>query len=241
MISQTKFFLAYETGVRLGGPMEDDGLPQVDLDDPNVYSTLENDFDSMSKYFSHPSYMTIDGAPILYLYASKLLEKGSISNLVSKLRDHLKQNGFNLYLIGQEFSYNAGVQYPIDIQRLKTFDASTNWLPVEAGTSVPLIRERYLTWQTASRSAGIEFIPFSYPGFDDRQEAGVTPEYVHRSPEFLSECMKTAMDFLDRDQLLFVRSFNEWGENDNIEPSVSETGILPFAYLDTIRDTLGAY
>ena len=33
-----------------------------------------------------------------------------------------------------------------------------------------------------------------------------------------------------------MRNFNERGENDNVETSISEEGIQPFAYLGTMHD-----
>jgi hypothetical protein len=45
------------------------------------------------------------------------------------------------------------------------------------------------------------------------------------------------MDFVDRNQMLNIVSWDEWAENSCIEPSVEDG----FKYLQTLRDTLAEH
>jgi len=47
--------------------------------------------------------------------------------------------------------------------------------------------------------------------------------------------LEIAKEFVDKSRMLKIVSWDEWGENSYIEPSVADG----FKYLQTLRDTLG--
>lgn len=238
LMSDIKFAFCYYTR-RLA---EDTGsLESIDLNDPSTYSLLESDFEYIAKnYFPHPSYLRINGHPVVQLYFTFAF-KGDLSKPVAKLRDRMKELGSDIYLIGDQVSWGD----EIDINRLKVFDAISNANDLVPPTSHPewgadgRDRQEYSRWQSAARRAGIELIPFAYPGYDDSHltDRPIGYGYVRRDAEFLSYTVKSAMQFADENRILGLVTFNDWGENTFVEPSVEDG----FKYLQTLRDTLAGH
>jgi hypothetical protein len=58
-----------------------------------------------------------------------------------------------------------------------------------------------------------------------------------RKTEFLSYTLKNALQFADKNGMVGIYSFNDWGEGTFVEPSVEDG----FKYLQTLRDTLAEH
>jgi hypothetical protein len=101
------------------------------------------------------------------------------------------------------------------------------------------VREIYSIWQSAAHRAGVELVPFAYPGYDDThlKDRPQSYGYVPRSTEFLSYTLKNALRFADKNGMVGIYSFNDWGEGTFVEPSVEDG----FKYLQTLRDTLAGH
>jgi len=242
LLGDIKFAILYETSMRLGGPSETLGLPGVNLNDPTIFSIIQSDFARIARnYFPHSSYLTINGRPVVYIYATGAI----VSDIVTpfaKLRQHLKGLGFEPYFIGDEMEIRWGER--IDSKRLQAFDAVTGYTLPPAGPntdrSASAVRAEYSRWRSAAHAVGVELIPSVYPGYDDHHlvEIGSRPVshgYVPRSTEFFKTNLKIAKEFIDNSRMLKVSDWNQWGENSYIEPSVADG----FKYLQTLRDTLG--
>ena len=159
-ISDTKIALLYETPTALGGPNED--LTNVSLNDASTYGILESHFKKMAtQYFWHPSYLRLDGRPIVYMYGSAQIQ-ADISTPISNLRKNVKESaGFDMYLIDDEMRL---WEHP-KISRLKPFDAITSYNNATARNHT---YSEYAMWQDAARVAGVELMPAVSPGYDDR-------------------------------------------------------------------------
>jgi len=242
LINDIKIAFLYETPTALGGPNED--LSNVNLNSPSTYAVLESHFRTMaSKYFSHPSYLKVNGRPVVYLYQSVSLA-GDISSPITKLRKSIKNaHGLDLYLIGDEMNWDNTSQP----SRLKAFDAITYYgLPHASFVDVvdkspETARMEYSRWQSAAHSVGVEIIPAPIPGHDDRNlcKLGVrkTCYSFPKSPEFFEAHMKVALDFVDKSRLMMIVSWDEWAENSFVEPTVEDG----FKYLQAICDTLAGH
>jgi hypothetical protein len=57
---------------------------------------------------------------------------------------------------------------------------------------------------------------------------------VPKSVGFFESNLKTALGFVGKSRILNIVSWDEWGENSYIEPSVEDG----FKYLQTLRDIL---
>ena len=238
LIGDIRFAMLYETGERLGGGTG--GLSRVNLNDPSTFSIIRSDFAHIARnYFSHPSYLTIDGRPVVYIYATGAIVT-DIAAPFAKLRQYLRGLGFEPYFIGDEMEIRWGE--PIDSKRLQAFDAVTGYTLPPTGDidrSPLAVRAEYSRWRSAAHAVGVEVIPSVYPGYDDRHlvQIGERPKsfgYVPRSTEFFKTNLEIAKEFVDKSRMLKILSWNEWEENTNIEPSVEDG----FKYLQTLRETL---
>jgi hypothetical protein len=237
MIGDVRIALSYVTNARLGGPTEDIRL--VDLNDPATYSTLESDFEYIARaFFSHPSYLKIADRPVVQIYFTFAL-RNEISVAIARLRKRIKELGFDVYLIGDE----ASARYEPDPKRIKSFDAISFCNDILPTTYEPMspeeVRKEYSRWQSAAHAAGVELVPFAYPGYDDThlKDRPQSYGYVPRNTEFLSYTLKNALQFADRNGMVGIYSFNDWGEGTFVEPSVEDG----FKYLQTLSDTLAGH
>jgi hypothetical protein len=236
MVNQVRFAVNYYTAKLTGFSAA--RLAEIDFNDPAIYSQLESDLDYVAEnYFSHPSYLRFDGRPVFQLYFTFQL-KGDISPSINKLRSHMKELGYDIYLIGDQVSYGD----EIDLGRLRLFDAVSSCSdplpPIRRDHHFPIsvAYDEYSRWQDATRLAGIELVPFAYPGYDDSYLTDRPQGYglVPKNADFLESTVKASTHFLDRHRLMGIDTFNDWGEGTYIEPSVEDG----FTYLQTLRDTL---
>jgi len=235
MIDEIKFALSYATQ-----NLSNEGIKSVNLNDSSTYWRLQSDFEYIAKnYFLHPSYLKVNDRPVLQMYETFAIQTDIVKPL-TQLRQHLKELGYEIYLIGDEISYGDR----IDQKRLKVFDAisdANDYIPPTWNWNMTFseIRNEYSRWRSSAHTAGVELVPFAYPGYDDSHLADRPKSYGYapRSTQFLKQNLKTAMEFTDRNKMLGIVEFDGWGENTFEEPSVEDG----FKYLQTIRDTLAGH
>jgi len=242
LAKDSKVAILYEIGALSNNRNQD--IPQIDLNSPSVYSTFQAHFDHMAvNYFTHHSFLRIGGRPVVYLFASGSL-RADITKPLAQLRRHMSDMGVELYIIGDEMGAWGG---KISLSRLKVYDAITTygfppvWRENESLIASDDVRREYDRWRSAAHTVGIEIVPSVYPGFDNAYLAAHLPGYgaphwhVPKSVEFFKSNLDIAMNFLDKSRLLMIVSWDEWGENSLVEPTVEDG----FKYLQTLRDTLG--
>jgi hypothetical protein len=235
LISDAKFAMVYETAQRLAVNGTETNISIIDLANSATYATLQSDIENLAKgYFAHPSYLTVDGNPVVYLYATSSIK--NVETQLPKLRNYLRSLGFEIYLVGQELDWGSASQS----SRLAAFDATTTWIPTPQAfadylSSSNTIEAQYEQWREATQTAGVDFIPTIIPGFDNRAVLYTnTHTYYPRSLELFEATINVAKDYLGKNRIMRLVSFNEWFEGTNVEPSV-EDGLK---YLQTLRDTL---
>lgn len=206
-----------------------------DLTNPNNYAQVKEDFTFMAAhYFSHPSFLKTKGMPVVQMDITADI-KTDIAAGIAQLRNDVRDAGYEMFLIGGEMAWK---REPIDLKRLRAFDAISaygfppGWARYQAPSAT---LSEYSRWQDAARAADVELVPSTFPGFDNRQTRDRTIKYsVTKSPEFLAANMKVGLKFLDKSRIMTVASYNDWGEDRFIEPTLEDD----FKYLQTIRDTL---
>jgi hypothetical protein len=236
LIGDVRFAMVYETAQRLAGT--EANLSTIDLANSATYDTLQSDIENLAKgYFAHPSYLRVNGNPVVYLYATSSVK--SVETQLPKLRDDLRSLGFEIYLVGQELDWG----YMSQLSRLKSFDATTTWIPTPQDfasylSSPNTIDAQYEQWREATEAAGIDLIPTIIHGFDNRAALYTnTHTYYPRSPELFKATISVAKNYLTKNRIMRLVSFNEWFESTNVEPSVEDG----FKYLQTLRDTLAGH
>ena len=231
-IKDIKFAIFYECyGLGLN-----DG--KITFDD-NLIEKIISDFRYISKtYFRHPSYLKIDNKYVIILYITRAFS-GDYKKGIKKLRDVMKDMGYDLYIIGDEIFWNVenNPPYKPNIERCKLFDAITgynmyDWSRLfhrgygKVSSFIRDVENIYIDYRNSLDE--VDFVPGIIPGYNDR---GVRPalnhyviprEFSPNDGSFFEEGLnKIGMPFVDKDtNMILVTSWNEWNEGTQIEPSI---------------------
>jgi hypothetical protein len=168
-----RFSIFYESLGRLRATDLPTGGITINLDDEFNRKILTEDFDYLSKtYFPNAQYFTVNGAEVVFLYLSKFYS-GDLSRAVKLLRRVAGDNGYDLYVIGDEVDFRDPSQIPFIDDRLRVYDSVstyTMYVPIEGILSdfennVDLAFGR---WHRVTRRLGVPLIPNVTIGFDNR-------------------------------------------------------------------------
>jgi hypothetical protein len=192
------------------------------------------------EYFPNPSYLRIDGKPVIFIYNLPYIynKLGTIEaqNLLSILRQRL-----DLYLVG-DLGSNCISPHEVNSSMLYSMNAITNYFFANAKASegwsniTEYARTYYPEWREAMNSTGIKFIPNAYPGFNNTGLAGVVnPTELPNNATMFKEMLKIAINDADSDlKIVMITSWNEWLESTAIEPSMEFGELFLHAIYDIV-------
>ncbi len=265
-IGKVRWAIFYDFPLRL---MQTSGLEKYadgfDFNQPAVYSTLVEDFRRFAKkYFGNPQYLTIDGRPVIYIWATNAFQ----GNLEGALRDARKaaaDEGYDVFIAGDEIVGNA-----FDPHHARLFDAVTTFtflipgLPVHSwkdiGDAIPAVDLTFTQWQqhlqglkVMDRQDVVNFQPAWAPQYDERRSRMNTsnPLYVPAT----SKDQVIAMAEMARkhaepvgsqgQKFIWVNTWNCWAETTTIEPTANmgpkyPAGNYYYDMLEVVRDVFGA-
>jgi hypothetical protein len=235
--------------------------------DAAIQQQMMSDFNYLTDtYFDHPNMLKVGDRPVVFLSGSRHLQ-GDFLNVFAAVRSSLRDRGFELFLIGDEFRW--GVTEPDHFQFL---DAVS---PYIMGTW--RYRDNYLAqteyfadlsraagmWEDAAHPHGKYVIPSVTPGVNARHTGSgiVTPRRILPAADAMTALegqIRLMRPFVDPYlKMIMVSSWNDWATDRQIEPTVvtpptnedvSQSGhdyTLGFTYegyglkhLETIRDLL---
>jgi len=194
---------------------------------------------ALNKYGSHPSYLRIDGRPVVYAFSTLhvLKQFGSKWNpnyldVWRRVKQGLAKKGHNPFMIGEG--------RPFETRAFSVFDGMhaygtrgpgwTEWL----NSSMSLVARAWGAVHGGPRRVyGASIIP----GYDDRHLPGrPVHAYQPRENGDLYRQQWASATRSGADQALVV-SFNEWPETTNIEPS-RQSGNL---YLDLTAEMAAVF
>ena len=145
-------------------------------------------------YFRNPSYLRIDGRPVVFLYLTRTLT-GDVAGMVRGARAVLRARGFDPYFIGDEVYWRVTPETlspagPVltttpQVSRIEQFDAVTSYILYDGdrepafapvadssgypGTSKLAEDQRFLLTAYRNATAGrVPVVPDVAPGFNDR-------------------------------------------------------------------------
>lgn len=235
LIQNFKFCLFYETKLV---------LENTNIHDKNFTEVFINDMVyAAEEYLIHPSYLRVDGKPVLFIYNLPYLHQNltppeEARGLFHLLRQRLASMDINVYLVGDV----GGGPSPnnVDSTWLDSMNATTSYFFSVASKGWDGIlkdaKTYYPKWRSEMNSKGIKFIPNAYPGFNNTGLKDVHKPVVLPPNEIMfKEMLTTAINYTDNDlKIVMITSWNEWLESTAIEPSM-EFGEL---FLHTIYDVI---
>jgi hypothetical protein len=205
-----------------------------DIDDSANRKILEDDFSYIAdNYFSHPSYLKLNGRHVLYYWASGGW-KGDVQGALEAVRTAASSKGFDPFIIGDPVYFHDPQQ-----NQITPYDAVTQWANYSSTNPnidqnlESIVEQNYRKWSTMTNQLGKVFIPSVLPGFHKL----VNPDWpiLPKSTIRLSSQIEIALKYIDPNlRMVLVTTFNDWTEDTNVEPSVEDE----FTYLQTIRDKL---
>lgn len=206
-------------------------------------------------HFGHPNYFKIDGKPVVFLY-STFNYFGDLQYAFGRIRDAIREQGYELYLIGDEIQYELGD--PSVSDHMSYLDAVTRYArhlgpeevgyPAESGFLLNFADD-FNRKALIAEDLGIAVVPNVSPGINSRGTMTEDGILLNQSPiltrqvepgasntSTLEEEIRIARTVTDPDlNLLWITSWNEWFEDTQIEPTVvasatsldnSQTGAL---------------
>jgi hypothetical protein len=233
-----------------------------DFDEPEVYETFVSDFKHFAeKYFGHPQYLTIDGRPVIYIWAT-----GSyIGDLEGALRDARKEAaklGYDVFVVGDEISADH-----FDPYHASLFDGNTtftfliggldffSWTSL--GDAIDDVDQTFANWRAniqglkvIDREEVVNFQPAWAPQYDDRLARPDNWIYVPAN----SKDQVVAMAEVARkhaepvgsqgQKLIWLNTWNCWKETTSVEPTANlgpkyPAGNYQFDMLEVVREVFG--
>ncbi len=210
----------------------------------------------IEKYFSHPSYYKINGAPVFMIYDvnNLIFGLGGIDNTVKKLaefRKKVKAAGFpDLELQLCSWSENAvnlgGIDATRtgstkDIAKILNFNSVTNYQFVHitdvTRDYLEVLEDIKKEWTRMDKDYDIPYYPHVSIGWDNNLRFSSFKHDImkNNTPENFEIALREAKKYLDahpeRTPLVTINSWNEWTEGSYLEPDT----VNGYAYLEAIK------
>ncbi len=199
-------------------------------------------------YLTHPSYLRIDGRPVLMILGGysfvKTLGVDGAAQAFSRLEERCREAGLpGLYLVSCEGfvdgaeAVSRGLEAGIDAFCLYNYPYAGSSVTGPGGEYAEMSYEHLIEqgrglWEHWRGLTDGRFWPTVMPGWDrrpwtkdqDLRRVGSTAELFERS-------LSWAKDAVNADRVVMIEAWNEWGEGSVLEPSVEER----FSYLEAVR------
>jgi len=210
-------------------------------------------FYSLLPAFRDPRYMKVDGKPMFMIF--RPLGFAEVSAFIDLWQRLAKENGLGgLYFIGQTTEYERDADAIFD----KGFDAVNTVRLFDVRKHSGLVRRRYrklfraffhipfaYKYSTAKKYFITEYekrenvFPTVIPNWDHTPRSGKNGFVLTGStPRLFGQSVREAVDAVrekaEDKRLIFVKSWNEWGEGNHLEPDLK----FGRGYLEELRDNI---
>jgi hypothetical protein len=201
------------------------------------------------RYFGHPSYLRVDGRPVIELYITREM-RGLFAEAMQEMRAALGAAGYDPFVIGDEIFWSvieanedpgapARTTGEPQVSRIRLFDAITAYNLYEGsrpqdsgfGAASAFVGDSAALYGRYRDAGGVPIVPAVIPGFNDRGTrlgAGhfaIPRRWTADAPEgsFFSESIeRIAKPFADGHlRMVLITSWNEWNEDTAIEPAAA--------------------
>jgi len=226
LIDDIKFSIFYESPGRLRSVwVEQNGNrnKRINLDHSGNKYTLLNDFRYIARnYFNHPSYLKIEGRPVVSMYLARGLS-GDVEGVLNELRAEMERMGFDIFILADEV-YWRSPNTPGQDERIQLFDAvfAYNMHSNDSEKNDHIVERslaKFEEWRASAESLGVEFVPNVLPGFDKRFHRNVNAYPIERTPDKFARFIRGSLDLVGSSNMILITSYNEWHEGTQLEQS----------------------
>jgi len=250
-IDRIRFAMLFNTEPWWDSPYLNDIISFEDL----IEETIEYYCDH---YFSHPSYLHVDGKPVLFLYHSgnyySVKGEAPYLDYVTRVRSAALAKGYDIYLLGDTVCprfdpvWHAVMAEPLDaagsycsIGREWDFNRGSPYVVDTWGNYLEGNKAEWAWYSTFYESSDVGFVPNAAAGVDNRMafDLGYDNWLVSRptpTAEEFQDFLAGAVDHVDPEvNMLTIYAWNEYHEGAILEPTIEQG----FTYLEIVRDLLG--
>jgi hypothetical protein len=233
-LDEFSFCLFYETQIILENALNETINPSR-----NFTRIFVDDMTYASEtFFDHPSYLKIDGKPVVFFYNLPFLYNHLTDAEAHASLDFARRLG--IYLIG-----DVGNDLNLPEKRVfYSLDAVTSYFFAHPQISegwrkiITYARENYPDWKDRLSVDGINFIPNAYAEYDNTEYCrwkndGSHPTVLPPNAQMFSEMFGIAFNNAkSNSRIVMITSWNEWLESTSVEPSME----FGETFLHTVKD-----
>lgn len=187
--------------------------------------------------FKDKRYITVDGCPLFLIYAP--LDYKEVNHFIEMWRELAVQNGLKgIYFVGQGSTINRGEILSLGFDAFNdasVFDiqGQRNGLFLILRKIVARIFKRPITYRYADamkywvhpEAKNADTIPTIIPNWDHSPRSGAKGLILtHDTPQLfrkhVEEIVNLVKDKNDEKRIVFIKSWNEWGEGNYLEPDL---------------------
>ena len=226
--------LAEEVGIKLSIHVETLGIVET-LGNTRIKKIEVSDigklvFQAMRvrDWFHHPAWFRIANVPVVAYYVTRQISDACLPQAISKIRETLG----SVHLFGDEVwwttpkperlkLFDTIYAYNMYLNKGQKFDGGKVFNPGAIGEQyLDLIRPYETNFFKVAQSLNVKFAPTVLPGYNDRAVRYDRNHYIipREQGKFFLQYLNHARQFLDKDSVLLITSFNEWYEDSQIEP-----------------------
>jgi hypothetical protein len=264
-IQKIRWVIFYDFVLRLmqTPDLDIDMSQNINFDQPDVYETFVSDFVHFAKkYFDHPQYLTIDGRPVIYIWASNSY-KGDFASAVQEARERVADLGFDVFIVGDEVCVGC-----FNPDHASLFDGSSTFtflIPginfqswADVGDATEAVDYAFQWWRNrieglkvVGREEFVNFQPAWAPQFDNRlfvHQNGIYVPAMSKAQVFAmaTVAQKHAQPVGSRQQkLIWLNTWNNWAETTTVEPTANlgpkyPVGNYQFDMLEVVQEVFGS-
>lgn len=264
-INKVRWAIFYDFVLRLDQTpnLDIDVVPNIDFDQPDVYNTFVSDFVHFAKkYFGHPQYLTIDGRPVIYIWATNSYV-GNLAGAIQEARERVSELGYDVFIVGDEVCVGC-----FNRQHASLFDGSSTFTMLmpgldpngmgDVGEAAVKVDGAFKWWtdriaglKVAGREGLVNFQPAWAPQYDERNFVFDHPKYVPaQSKDQVIEMATVARKYAEPVgssglKLIWLNTWNNWAETTTVEPTANlgskyPAGNYQFDMLEVVREVFGS-
>jgi len=207
---------------------------------------ISNDFRIITDdIIKNSNFLYIEGRPVIYLYETKSVN-GKIERLIEAINAPINKEIYtDAFLISDHATPIALPPYEEFLENALKYDGWTLWAGGyfrDRSYSLDYLENGLIGWRDISKNYSKLFIPSIIPGFTDPRDPKTIP--YPRNIDNFKKAIELALQYSYTPYLkgkpkiiIRVDTFNEWGEDTGIEPTVSEQ----MSYLEALKEKLTSY